>query len=85
MSMYQNDRTIPNNKPGIVNCDNEKRNMYVNRCCNYRRQKVIKKDTEKSLKYKDLTTEIQRICNVRIKVIPVIRELEPFQNHSENT
>ena len=33
---------------------------------------MIKKETEKILKYKDLTIEIQRMWIVRIKVIPVI-------------
>jgi len=33
---------------------------------------VIKKEAEKILKYKDLTTEIQRIWNIKTKVIPVI-------------
>ena len=33
---------------------------------------MIKKEAEKILKYKDLTTEIQRIWNVKTKVIPVI-------------
>jgi len=33
---------------------------------------VIKKETEKILKYEDLTIEKQRICNVKAKVIPVI-------------
>jgi hypothetical protein len=35
---------------------------------------VIKKETEKILKYKDLTIEIQCIWNVNIKVIPVVIE-----------
>ena len=33
---------------------------------------VIKKEAEKFLKYKDLTTEIQSMWNVKTKVIPVI-------------
>jgi len=33
---------------------------------------VIKKEAEKILKYADLTTEIQRMWNVKTKVIPVI-------------
>jgi len=33
---------------------------------------VIKKEAEMILKYKDLTVEIQRVWNVKTKVIPVI-------------
>jgi len=33
---------------------------------------VIKKEAEKILKYKNLTTEIQRMWSVKTKVIPVI-------------
>ena len=33
---------------------------------------MIKKEAEKILKRKDLTTEIQRMWNVETKVIPVI-------------
>ena len=33
---------------------------------------MFKKEAEKILKYKDLTTEIQRVWNVKTEVIPVI-------------
>jgi len=33
---------------------------------------VIKKETEKILEYKDLTTQIQRMWNLKAKVIPVV-------------
>ena len=33
---------------------------------------VIKKEAEKILRYKDLTTEIQRMWNVKTNVIPII-------------
>jgi DNA-directed RNA polymerase delta subunit len=37
-----------------------------------RNRNVIKTKAEKILQYKDLTTEIQRMWNVKTKVIPVI-------------
>jgi hypothetical protein len=48
--------------------------MYVDRCCNSRRQecdsKRIREDFE--ILYKDLTIEIQHMWNVKTRVIPVI-------------
>jgi len=46
---------------------------------------VIKKEAEKILIYKDLTIEIQRIWNVKTKMIPVMEgRLGLFQSHLEN-
>jgi hypothetical protein len=65
----QTDRTIPNSKPDIIR-DNEKRTCMLIDAAIPRDRNVIKKEAEKILKYKDLTTEIQRMLNI---------------NHSENT
>jgi len=46
--------------------------MYVNRLAVSGDRNVIKRGAKKILKYKDLTTEIQRMWNVKTKVIPVI-------------
>ena len=47
---------------------------------------VVNKDTEKTLKYKDRTTERQLMWNVKTKVMQVITgRLEPPQNHSDST
>jgi hypothetical protein len=68
----QTDRTIPNNKPDIVIRDNEKGTCMLIDVAISGDRNVIKKEDEKTLKYKDLTIEIQRMWNVNARVIPVI-------------
>ena len=68
----QTDRTIPNNKPDIIIRDNEKRTCTLIDVAMPADRKVIKKEAEKILEYKDLTIEIQRMWNVKTRVIPVI-------------
>ena len=70
----QTDRTNPNNKPDIIIRDNETRTcMLIDvRVAIPGDRDVIKKEAEKILKYKDLTIEIQRMWNVKTRVIPVI-------------
>jgi len=67
----QTDRTIPNNKPDIIR-DNEKGTCMLIDVAISGDRNVIKKEAEKILEYKDLTIEIQRMWNVKTKVIPVI-------------
>jgi hypothetical protein len=55
----QTDRTIPINKPDIIIRDNEKRTCMLIDVAISGNRNVIKKEVEKILKYKDLTTEIQ--------------------------
>jgi hypothetical protein len=66
----QTDRTIPNSKPDIIIRDNEKGTCMLMDVAIPGDRNVIKKEAERILKYKDLTTEIQRMWNV--KVIPLI-------------
>ena len=68
----QTDRNISNNKPDIIIRDNEKGTCRLIDVAISGDRNVIKKEAEKILKYKDLTTEIQRMWNVKTKVIPVI-------------
>ena len=67
----QTDRAIPNNKPDIIIRDNEKGTCMLIDVAISGDRNVIKKIAEKILKRKDLTIEIQRMWNVKTKVIPV--------------
>ena len=68
----QTGRTIANNKPDIIIRDNERGTCMLIDVAISGERNVIKKEAEKILKYKDLTTEMQRMWNVKTKVIPVI-------------
>jgi hypothetical protein len=68
----QTDRTIPNNKPDILNRDNEKGTCMLIDVPISGDRNVFKKEAEKFLKYKDLAIEIQRMWNVKARVIPEI-------------
>jgi hypothetical protein len=68
----QTDRTIPNKRPDVIIRDNEKGTCMLVGVAISGDRNVIKKEAEDILKYKDLTIEIQRVWNVKIRVIPVI-------------
>jgi len=85
----QTNRTIPNNKPDIIIRDNEKGTCMLIDVAISGDRNVIKKEGEKILKYKDLTIEIQRMWNVKTKVIPVIIAAtgtisKPFRKYVSN-
>jgi hypothetical protein len=61
-----------NNKPDTIIRDNEKGTCMLIDVVNSGDRNMIKKEDEKILRYKDLTIEIQRMRNVKTKVIPVI-------------
>ena len=68
------DRTVPNSKPNIIICDNKKGTciLIVVDAEIPGDRNVIKKEAKKILKYQDLIMDIQRVWNVKSKVIPVI-------------
>jgi hypothetical protein len=66
------DRTIPNNKPDSTIRDNEKGTCMLIDVAISGDRNVIKKEAEKILKYKYLTIEIQRMWNIKTRVIPII-------------
>jgi len=68
----QTDRTFPNNKSDIIIRDNEDRTCMLIDVAISGDRNVIKKEAEKIIKYKDLTIEIQRMWNIKTKVISVI-------------
>jgi len=67
-----NNNNIPNNKPDFIIRDNEKGTCMLIDVAISGDRNAIKKEAEKILNYKDLTTETQRLWNVKTKVIPVI-------------
>jgi hypothetical protein len=84
----QTDRTIPNNKPDIIRDNENGTCMSIDVAISGDRN-VINKEAEKIVKYIDLTTEIQRMWNVKSKVIPVIIEADgtiskSFRNYVSN-
>jgi len=66
------DRNILSNIPDIIIHDNETGTCMLTDVAISGDRNVIKKEAEKILKYKELTIEIQRMWNVKPKVIPVI-------------
>jgi hypothetical protein len=63
------DRIIPINKPDITVRDNGKATCTLIDAAISGHRKVIKKEAEKILKHKNLTTEIQGMRNANIKFI----------------
>jgi hypothetical protein len=70
--LIQTDRTIPNNKPDSVIHDYEKGTCMLIDVAIPGDMNVIQKEAEKISKCKGFTTEIQRMWNVKTRVIPVI-------------
>jgi hypothetical protein len=78
----QTDRTITNNKPGIITWDNDKGTCMLIDVAIPGDRNVIKKEAKKILKHKDLITEIQRMWNVKTKVTPVKNKGDASYNRS---
>jgi hypothetical protein len=63
---------MPNNKSDSIIRNNKKGTWVSLDVAVPADRKVIKKEADKILKYKDLVTEIQCMWNVKVKVIPAI-------------
>jgi hypothetical protein len=68
----QTGRTVANSKQDRIIRDNEQGTGMLIEDGIPGSRNVIKKEAERILKCKDLTIEIQRMWNVKAKVIPVI-------------
>ena len=68
----QIDRTISNNKPNNTIRDNKTGTCMPKDVAIPGNRNVIKKGTENILKYIELIIQIQRMWNVKTKIIPVI-------------
>ena len=68
----QTDRTIPNNKPDITVRDNKNGTCMLIDVVISGDKKVIQQEAENILKYENLTSDIEHMWNVNVKVIPVI-------------
>jgi len=68
----QTDIAIHNNKPDIIIRDNEKGTCVLMDTAMSENTKVIKKEAEKILIYKDITKETECMWNVKTKVIPLM-------------
>jgi hypothetical protein len=64
--------TNPNNKADIIICGNGQGTCMFMEVAISGEKNVIKKEAKKILKYKDLTTEVRSMWNVKTKLKPVI-------------
>ena len=65
----QTDRTIRNNKPDITIRNDKKGTCMLIDIAIPGDRNVIKREAEKILKYEDLIIEIQRMWNLKVKVL----------------
>jgi len=65
----QTEKIVSNNKPDIIIRDNKQRTCMSTDVAISADRNVIKKEAENILKYKDIIIEIQRMWNVKAKVI----------------
>jgi hypothetical protein len=68
----QTDTIFPSKKPVTIISNNKKGTRMLIDDAVPEDKNVIKQEAKKNLKYRDLITEIQRMWNMKAKVIPVI-------------
>lgn len=71
-TQVQTDRTIKANKPDIILKDKVKKECLIIDVAIPSDHNITEKEAEKRLKYKDLLIEIQRMWDLKAKIIPII-------------
>jgi hypothetical protein len=69
-STVQTDRTILNNIPDIIICDNENGTCMLIDVAISGERNVIKKAADENVKYKDFTIKTKRVWDVKTNLIP---------------
>ena len=65
-------REVRANRPDIIINKQERENMHTDRCGKTCRQKCRAKEAEMKLKYKTLCIKVQRMWNLKCKIVQVI-------------
>ncbi|KAI5751249.1 hypothetical protein M8J77_005743 [Diaphorina citri] len=68
----QTDRTVNANKPDIIIKNRKDRTCTIIDVAVPADMNVEKKEAEKKLKYKDLAIEIERMWNMKVKIVPIV-------------
>ena len=67
----QTDHVIKARRPDLVVADKKRRTCKIIDFAVPRDSRIVEKETEKIEKYQDLRRELQKICNAKVKIIPL--------------
>ena len=70
--IIQTDHVIETQRPDLVVVDKKKRTWKITDFAILGDSRIEEKEKEKIMKYQDLRRELQKIWNVRVKIIPLV-------------